>query len=171
MPLPAISAGRPVWRPMHPADIPGVARVSDQVHGDFTEQAAVYAERQSLYPAGCRVLAAGEDVRGYLIAHPWRADLPAPPLDTLVGALPGDPDILYLHDLALLPAARGSGAGSAAVAIALAVARAAQMPAIALVAVNGADRFWAARGFYEHGPAAPYGPGSVAMRRECPSFA
>lgn len=145
-----------------------ITAISDAVHGAYTEQPFVYRDRMALYPAGCFTLARGDDaVLGYLIGHPWRAAHP-PALDTRLGAIPADADCWYLHDIALLPDARGDGAGAAAMALMEAAARAAGLEAMVLVAVNGADRYWARHGFAGAG-AAPYGDGTLLMRRDLPA--
>ncbi|WP_298674397.1 GNAT family N-acetyltransferase [uncultured Sphingomonas sp.] len=151
------------WRAMTADDLPTVAAISDRVHGDFTEDGAVYAERLALYPAGCLVLAGQREIAGYLIAHPWHRATP-PALGATLGAIPADADSYYLHDIALLPSARGSGAGRTAIGLAMDQARAAGLGEIALIAVNGADKFWAAQGFVYAGPA-PYGADTWLMHR------
>jgi GNAT superfamily N-acetyltransferase len=131
---------------MSASDLASVSAISDAVHGRYTEPMAVYAERLDLYPAGCRVFEQGDAVIGYLITHPWHRDSP-PRLGALLGAIPADADSYYLHDIALLPAARGTGAGKAALDFVRARARALGLSDIALMAVGGADRYWAAQGF------------------------
>jgi GNAT superfamily N-acetyltransferase len=131
---------------MREADLAAVSAISDAVHGRFTEPAAVYAERLALYPSGCLVLEQGGAVAGYLITHPWYRDAP-PKLAAMLGAIPAHADSYYLHDIALLPAARGTGAARAALDFVKARARALGLSDIALMAVGGADRFWAAQGF------------------------
>lgn len=131
---------------MSAGDLAAVSAISDAVHGRFTEPLAVYAERLALYPAGCLVLKQRGEVAGYLITHPWYRDAP-PKLGAMLGAIPAHADSYYLHDIALLPAARGTGAARAALDFVMARARALGFSDIALMAVGGADRFWAARGF------------------------
>ncbi len=46
----------PLWRAMTPGDLPAVLAIADVVHPDYPEDAAIFAERLALYPAGCRVL-------------------------------------------------------------------------------------------------------------------
>ncbi|APW72070.1 MULTISPECIES: GNAT family N-acetyltransferase [Sphingopyxis] len=166
-----MSGGTATWRPMRADDLPAVAAMSDAVHGAFTEPLATYAERLALYPQGCHILESrgfeGEGTAiGYLVTHPWRLGAP-PKLGAALGALPADPDSYYLHDIALLPAARGQRAGEAAVALVLNLARAAGLPVIELVAVGGADAYWQRLGFAYAAPGAdgPYGPGTFVMRR------
>lgn len=153
------------WRQMRAADLPAVAAISDAVHGRYTEDVAIYAGRLALYPAGCRVFEVEGAVAGYLIAHPWRSASP-PGLGERPDAIPDDADTYYFHDLALLPAARGTGAGRTAVMLAERQAREAGFGDITLMAVNGADSFWAAQGFiYVGGGEASYGEGAYLMRR------
>lgn len=161
------------WRAMAASDIPSVAAISDAVHGDLTESAGVFAERLALYSAGCFLLDRDGEAAGYLVSHPWPRRSPVP-LDVLIGAIPGDADSYYLHDLALLPAARGSGAGVAVIRQALAHAAHAGFREASLVAVNGADSFWAGQGFAPVDDAAlarklaSYGEGTVFMERPLP---
>ena len=153
------------WRPMQAGDLAAVAAISDAVHGSYTERPAIYAERLRLYPAGCFLLEKDGAALGYLITHPWAGDRP-PALDRPIDRLPVAPDRYYLHDLALLPAARGTGAAGAAVDLTVAQARAAGFDRIALTAVNGADGFWRRQDFVDADmPADSYGAHSVAMMR------
>jgi GNAT superfamily N-acetyltransferase len=131
---------------MAAGDLAAVSAISDAVHGRFTEPVAVYAERLALYPAGCRVLEQNDAVIGYLITHPWVLQDP-PKLGAMLGATPANADAYYVHDIALLPTARGTGAATAALDFVKAQARALGLSDIALVAVGGADRYWGARGF------------------------
>lgn len=138
---------------MREADLAAVSAISDAVHGRYTEPVAVYAERLALYPEGCRVLEQDDVAVGYLITHPWHREDP-PKLGALLGAIPADADSYYLHDIALLPAARGSGAGRTALEFVKAQAHALGFADIALMAVGGADRYWTKQGF-------AYVPGAV----------
>jgi GNAT superfamily N-acetyltransferase len=134
------------WRPLTPADLPAVEAIAADVHPDFFEEPAVFAERQRLYPDGTHILEAGGAPCGYVLSHPWRAaSLPA--LNALLGTLPDDADSYYLHDLALLPRARGTGAAGRIVADLVAHARAEGFASMSLVAVNASQAFWERQGF------------------------
>jgi ribosomal protein S18 acetylase RimI-like enzyme len=150
---------------MRAGDLAAISAISDAVHARFTEPVAVYAERLGLYPAGCLVLEHAGEVVGYLIGHPWHQDDP-PKLGAWLGAIPPQADTYYLHDIALLPSARGRGAGKAALRFAVEHARTLDFGDVTLMAVGGADRFWAAQGFdYIAGAADPgYGSGAHLMR-------
>jgi len=146
----AAEPGDWTWRAMTAGDLAAVMAIAAEVHPDYPEDAAVFAERLGLYPQGCMVLetrqAAGARPGGYLISHPWTLAAP-PALNSLLGALPPFPVLYYLHDLALAPAARGTGAARAAVARAVAMAEQGGLDRLGLVAVNGAEAFWRRCGF------------------------
>ena len=132
---------------MQTGDIDGVVRIARIAFPDHFEDRACFAERHALYPEGCFVLAcAAGDVRGYLIAYPWLWGS-APKLNSLIGALPDHPDVLYLHDLALHPDLQGRGHAMAIVEQLARQVRAEGWTAIALVAVNRAGPFWERLGF------------------------
>jgi GNAT superfamily N-acetyltransferase len=116
------------------------------VHPDFPEDLAVFAERQRLYPDGARLLELEGIPSGYILSHPWRFRT-LPDLNALLGSIPDAADTFYLHDLALLPAARGTGAAAMIVGDILRHARAAGFANLSLVAVNGSLPFWYKHGF------------------------
>ncbi|WP_241527273.1 GNAT family N-acetyltransferase [Sphingomonas turrisvirgatae] len=154
------------WRPMLTADLPAVTALSAAVHGVYAEPQAVYTERLTLFPAGCFTWVRDDSIDGFLVTHPWRGDEP-PALGAMLGSIPRNPDRYYLHDIALAATARNTGAGRAAIALVDDLARQAGLRQVTLVAVNGADRYWAANGFsYVPGQSGSYGAGSFAMRRE-----
>ncbi len=134
------------WRAMAAADLAAVSNIAAAVHPDFPEEDAVFAERLALCPDGCHVLVHEGDIAGYVISHPWTAGS-CPPLNALLGSLPADADSFYIHDLALLPLARGSGAAVSIVDVLKDVARSAGYPRMCLVAVNNSAGFWRRQGF------------------------
>lgn len=150
---------------MQADDLAAVSAISDAVHGAFTEPMAVYAERLDLYPDGCRVFEAEGAAAGYLVTHPWHRDSP-PKLGASLGAIPPRANTYYLHDIALLPSARGTGAGKAALDFVVNHARALGFADITLMAIGGADRFWAVQGFayVPHAVDSSYGAGAHLMR-------
>lgn len=146
-PLPPLSRDGLHWRPMTEADLDGVVTVAAEAFPEHFEDRACFSERLALYPRGCRVLSDPSGaVHGYLFAYPWKANA-APPLNSLIGDLPEDASVFYLHDLALSRTARGGGHAGSAVAAVVELASEGGWPAIALVAVNDAAPFWARHGF------------------------
>lgn len=142
------------WRAMRAADLAALSRAAAAIHPGYPESDAVFAERLALCPEGCRVLDDGGALAGYALTHPWRYGRP-PKLDTLLGAIPGDADTWYLHDVALLPRVRGRGASAALVAAVAGLARAGGFATLSLVAVNDSRPIWEAQGFAVATDAAP----------------
>lgn len=134
------------WRPMTAEDLDAVAAIAVIAFPDHFEGRPLFENRLALHPQGCFVLANETRVGGYLIAYPWRRHS-APPLNTLIEALPDQPELIYLHDLALHPEARGGGYTRTIVERLADQSRAAGWPALALVAVNDAAAFWRRQGF------------------------
>ncbi|HWW55795.1 MAG TPA: GNAT family N-acetyltransferase [Sphingopyxis sp.] len=159
-------SGAALWRPMRAEDLPAVVAISDVVHGDFTEPLATFADRLAHYPAGCAILERAGEPLGYLISHPWPREAGPPKLGAVLGPVAAA-ESYYLHDIALLPAARGTGAGASATAFAAKQAEIEGCRDIRLVAIQGADSYWHAQGFaYVGGEReGPYGPGSYLMQR------
>lgn len=139
-------AGQGHWRAMQLADLPQVGNIAAQVHPAYPEQPAVFAERLRLYADGCWVWQQGAQLAGYLISHPWHAMQP-PALDSLLDALSQSASTYYLHDIALLPQARGQQATARILPLLAQRARQHGLDNISLVAVNQSLAFWQAQGF------------------------
>jgi hypothetical protein len=94
------------WRHMSEDDLASVFSIVDRVHPSYPEDEAVFVERLRLYPEGCLILDIDGDIAAYVISHPWYYGDP-PSLNSLLGKLPEDATTYYLHDLVVLPEARG----------------------------------------------------------------
>jgi ribosomal protein S18 acetylase RimI-like enzyme len=152
--------------------LPGLLDVQLACYGAaFVEGREVFARRIDS-PAGCSlVLLRGGRVLAYLAAYrsllgkvtPLHGDFEA------VDA----PDTLYLHDMAVHPEQAGLGLARRLVDAVLAVARAERLPHAALVAVQGAQGYWARHGFVaqplmdsaQRARLAAYGADTVYMTR------
>ncbi|WP_404290761.1 GNAT family N-acetyltransferase [Microvirga sp. RSM25] len=159
------------WRPMMPEDMPLVQVLADTIHVGHPEDLEVLAERQRLYPQGCLMLTEDQQAIGYALTHPWHYGEP-PPLNGLLGKLPVAPTTYYIHDVALLPVARGKGYAVQAADRLIAHARAAAFGNLSLVAVNRSQAFWERVGFRVLSIAgldaklASYGQDAVLMVRD-----
>jgi ribosomal protein S18 acetylase RimI-like enzyme len=134
------------WRPMALSDLPAMLAVADVVHPSYPEDAAVFEERLALFSSGCRVLEQVGHLIGYILSHPWTYGAP-PALNSRLGALPTPPTTYYIHDIALLPEARGTGAANIIVQQLIELAESLGLPNLSLVAVNNSVAFWQRRGF------------------------
>ena len=135
------------WRMMKPGDLPAVFEISRVVHPNFPEGLAVFQERLSLFGAGCLLLHRPDQAPlGYCVSHPWICGN-APALDTPLGRMPGDADVLFIHDVALLPPARGGNHGGQVLRIIGDLCRFTGLSRIELVSVGGSASFWIRHGF------------------------
>lgn len=151
---------------MQPGDLPDVLRIAAQVHPDYPEHADVFIERQQLYSQGCWVRQHGTHLYGYLLSHPWLLGHP-PALNTKLHTLPDKADSYYLHDIALLPAARGSGAASQIIAQLCSQALAENLTTLSLVAVNQSTDFWQRHAFQPANHLVPAGKLHSYSRDAC----
>lgn len=157
------------WRPMRSEDAATASDVANAIHLAYPEDPLVVRDRLAVYPQGCFVLADGDRICGYLVCHPWVLGEP-PALSVELGALPDNPDCLYLHDIALLASVRGQGHAITALNIVLEQARAGGFPTVFLMAVGDAHGFWERAGFARYeawrpDPDKGYGPEAAAYTR------
>lgn len=154
------------WIPLEPGDIAAVCAIAARLHPELPERPEVLAEKRRLFPEGCRKLMAGADMLGYGLAHPWRLNA-APKLDSFLEKLPAAPGCLYLHDVGILPEARGRRAAGAYVAYLEELARRLGLGHLALVSVYGTVPLWEKLGFKTVSAGAPplpsYGPTAAYM--------
>lgn len=135
------------WRPMTLEDLEGVLALADVAFPDHFEEPVRFEERLRLSPSTCFTLIASHgDIEGYLIAYPWTHGS-APPLNGPIGEIPENADVLYIHDLALLPVARGKGVTRAILDHLVEAVPLAGWRGLALVAVNQSVPFWERNGF------------------------
>ena len=161
-----------VVRPLALSDLPALLAVQLACYGEgFVESGEVFARRLAS-PANCSVvLEQNSRVCAYLAAY--RS------VKGKVTALHGDfetvaqPDALYLHDMAVLPARAGQGLAHALLQPLWAQARAEGLRHSALVSVQGSQAYWERHG-YAVQPLADaaqrerlgsYGDGAVYMAR------
>lgn len=84
---------------------------------------------------------------GYCFAHPWKLGFP-PSLDCCYEQ-PLGTECLYIHDVVVAPQARGLGVAQAFFQQLERLAQSKAYRQMALVAVQGADRYWSRLGFAE----------------------
>lgn len=159
--------------PLTAADMPAVMRIQARCYTAITPESLRSMDAKRLAsPATCLGAWRQHALLGYLLAVPVRwPQLPA--LDSPACTVPPDADTLYLHDLALLPAARGGGAGTRLVRQVLATGVALGLTRAALIAIQQSAAYWRGQGFtaaappdaVTRGKLASYGTGAQLMRR------
>ncbi|SNS12214.1 MULTISPECIES: GNAT family N-acetyltransferase [unclassified Azospirillum] len=153
-----------------PGDVDRVVQLGNQIHQDHQEHPDVFHSRFTLFPQGLW-LAEREDGRllGYAVSHPLALNASVPLDVVLTGPLARD--VLYIHDVATDPAARGLGLGERLLDRLIAVAKAEGIGQLALTALDGLAPYWARFGFVEtdvpalRAKLASYGPGAAYMLR------
>jgi len=153
-------------------DLAEVQALADAIHLDHPEDAEVLVERLRLYPQGCLALEENGRLAGYALTHPWHFGRP-PALNTRLRAIPHDATTYYVHDVALLPDARGKGYAAQASEWLVRHASGAGFGNLSLVAVNNSQRFWERLGFRRtkgdpglEDKLLTYGPDAVLMVRD-----
>jgi GNAT superfamily N-acetyltransferase len=152
-------------------DLAEVQVLADAIHIDHPEDPAVFAERLRLYPQGCLVLEGNERLIGYALTHPWHFGLP-PALNMVLREIPHEATTFYVHDMALLPEARGKGYAAQAGEWLTRHAQDAGFGNLSLVAVNNSQGFWQQLGFRPtivpglEAKLLTYGPDAVLMVRD-----
>ncbi|ABE48794.1 GCN5-related N-acetyltransferase [Methylobacillus flagellatus KT] len=126
---------------MQASDLPAVMHIATQVHPGYPEEFAVFFERHRLYPQGCWIWEQAGAICGYLLSHPWYLDAP-PELNCMLQTLPSQATTYYLHDIALMPVARGFKATDSILARLCAQATHEQLDTLSLIAVNQSAAFW-----------------------------
>jgi GNAT superfamily N-acetyltransferase len=134
------------WRSAAATDLVDIQRIGDQLHPDLRERPEVFAERLKLFPEGCFALVRDEQVVGYGLSHPWLLNS-IPPLNQLLGSIPQSPECLLIHDVAVLPRARGHGAAAALIELTAKLARKRGIPCLALISVYNTRPLWTRLGF------------------------
>ncbi|MDN5005800.1 GNAT family N-acetyltransferase [Bradyrhizobium sp. GCM10027634] len=162
---------KPHWRRAHAGDLPAIGAIAARIHPDLPERPDVFAEKMRLYPDGCCVLAAGHEIAGYGLTHPWMQHQ-IPPLDGFLHRLPEAAECLYVHDIAVLPGFRG-GVARAYVATIETLARQSGIATLALVSVYTTRPMWEHLGFHAVTPdsalrakLAAYGASATYMLRD-----
>ncbi|WP_340589353.1 GNAT family N-acetyltransferase [Erythrobacter alti] len=157
---------------MQRSDIAGALAIQAASYpATLQEDAAAFSSRIDLPNSYCVIARSGEELLAYLLAHGWTGNSP-PPLGAQI-AQPAEIDTLYLHDLAVAPAGRGSDLGRKLVEHALALAAQDGLHRAELIAVFDAWRYWETLDFSLTAatPAiaaklAGYGPDARWMTRE-----
>jgi hypothetical protein len=135
------------WKPLQVSDLDCLNKIADQIHATLPERPEVFEEKVRLFPAGCRKLVSATHLVGYGISHPWLL-YSIPPLDAFLKALPESPQCLYIHDVVVLPVARGHNAAGQYVRYVKELAGDLNISSLALVSVYGTDVLWRRFGFH-----------------------
>lgn len=138
-------------RPLRAADVPQVLALQAQCYeAQFLESSRAFeAKLVAAEPHRSSWIAMQDGVAlAYVVALPVSLRT-LPSLDAPSISISGQPDLLYLHDLAVAPAGRSLGLGRR---LAVQVEQSAQtlgLDRIGLVAVQASEAYWRRQGFEE----------------------
>lgn len=158
--------------PMTPAHIEEAVRVQAQAFPeDLRESPEVFEDRMARYGQYFRVAFMGDRMVGYMISFPWKLGDAPVNNEKFPAELP-EADCFYIHDIAILPDARGAGISRALLQDAYETAHALGYDAVSLVAVGQSGSFWDKAGYVPYTLVGPrklgkivdvYGPGARLM--------
>lgn len=138
-----------VVRPLHAHDVDSLLHVQTICYGDgFQESREVFAQRLCCaHQCSIGVVREGEQaLKAYLAAY-WSNPGKITPLNgVFTPPAPGE-QVLYLHDMSVLPELAGQGVASQLVQTLKQQARARGMRQAALVSVQGSQTYWERQGF------------------------
>jgi hypothetical protein len=137
------------WQPLLLSDLERVNNLADLIHIDLPERPEVFAEKVNLFPKGCMKVEVNNTLIAYGIAHPWIL-YSIPPLDDLLHKIPLSSDCLYIHDVVVVPNARGNSLAGEFTKQIKATAIELGFLKLALVSVYGTNALWAKFGFVEY---------------------
>lgn len=134
-------------RPVRAADLDAILQVQAACYPPSMQESAQVVQARIAAAAGTSFVATHHNgaILAYVFAYRSRLGA-VTPLDAEFDVDP-DGDALYLHDLAVAPAAAGSGLGRRLAARLLAQAREAQLAWCALVSVQDTRGFWERLGY------------------------
>ncbi|GIU12072.1 MULTISPECIES: GNAT family N-acetyltransferase [unclassified Shewanella] len=133
-------------RPIQASDWPHILEIQLECYPQIEpESLSVLQSKWQVSPDTCFVIESQTRVIGYCLAHPWIKDSP-PSLEQVL-AKTDTANTLYLHDIALSSLSQGKGAGRQVLSTLMELAHSKGYPTISLVAVQGANHYWAKQGF------------------------
>ncbi|WP_396587327.1 GNAT family N-acetyltransferase [Bermanella sp. R86510] len=138
---------RQMVRPLQHSDISALLSIQHVCFPTLPpESAQSFEMKLEASPNTCFAYEQNTELLGYLISIPW--PMTAPPSLNLQTYRPPEPcDGLYLHDLSLLPEARGTGAGQALISQFMSALEQSDYEQASLIAVQGTAPYWEKVGF------------------------
>ncbi len=98
-----------MWRQMLLDDLQSVFKIANDVWAEYGETFAIYKNKFITAPQGCHVYSVNNNIKGYVISHPWNILSPPPPLNTPLTIV--EENCWFIHDIVVLPEYRGTGVG------------------------------------------------------------
>ena len=146
---------------MQPTDLDAVLAIQDACYTEIVpESKEAYIKKLQLSPSSCFVAHHLGNMVGYLIAIPSQLQA-LPALNSTLLSSADSANCLYLHDLAVIPAASGLGVGKVLVHRFFQSMSFLGFEQAALIAIQNAAGFWQKQGFVV---SEPIGASKQALR-------
>lgn len=94
-----------IWRAGTKEDVIWANEISSKLHQEHPEDDAIFEERFQIFPSGFLILEDQNILLGYAVSHPWK-EKSYPALNTLVKSIPTESNVLYIHDVGIIPNGR-----------------------------------------------------------------
>jgi GNAT superfamily N-acetyltransferase len=128
-------------------DLSAITAVQRECYRDeLIENEITFRKKIEGFPRGCLGLDRDGRIGGYVFCQPWRFG-EVVPLDDSAGTVPPGSDCLYIHDLSVIPAWRGTGAAKELLDGVFGLAAETGLSRFGLVAVQASEPFWERWGF------------------------
>lgn len=138
-----------VIHPLDPSDLDAALAMQNESYPAFLcEDRQPFASRMTLPGGFCLAATQADRLIAYLIAHGSAARSPFP-VGYVLSADDAGHEVLFIHDLCVSAAGRGSGVGRRLIDQAFELAAAAGLPRAELIAIEGAAGYWKTLGFVE----------------------
>ena len=98
-----------MWRQMSLDDLLSVYNIAINEWTEYGETFAIYKNKFLTAPQGCYVYSVNNNIKGYVISHPWNIFYPPPALNTPLSKI--EENCWFIHDIVILPECRGAGVG------------------------------------------------------------
>ncbi len=98
-----------MWRQMSLDDLQSVFNIANNVWKEYGETFDIYKNKFLAAPQGCYVYTVDNNIKGYVISHPWNIRYPPPQLNTPLITI--EENCWFIHDIVVLPECRGIGVG------------------------------------------------------------
>lgn len=138
-----------VVRPLGAHDVDSLLHIQSTCYGDdFQESRAVFAQRLACaHQCSIGVVRAGDPALSAYLAAYWSSPGKITPLDGAFTPPATATQVLYLHDMSVLPQLAGQGVARHLVQHLFAQARQRGLQRAALVSVQGSQAYWERQGF------------------------
>lgn len=97
-----------MWRHMSIEDVPSVCSIAMYIWAGYGESPAIYENKYRASPKGCYVYDDNNEIKGYVISHPWNILTPPQLNKPLIEV---EVNCWFIHDIVVLPECRGRGIG------------------------------------------------------------